>query len=96
MPTKLACRFCTHPVSSHNRMRGCVHCTCLATPGEANPRTEAEVMREALPAPVARIAAERIAPVIQTIVDVHGIEKTIDVFLAELRRALLLQFQERD
>ena len=42
----LACRFCGHGLSLHNLSIGCGCCTCMATPGEGNPRTEKELNAE--------------------------------------------------
>ncbi len=47
---RFACRFCRHSVRSHNRIRGCASCWCAATPGEAGPRTDAEMDAPVLPA----------------------------------------------
>lgn len=41
-----ACRLCRHPVRIHNRIIGCQTCTCMATQGEASPRTDAELAIE--------------------------------------------------
>lgn len=38
-----ACRFCRHDQYTHNLIQGCTSCDCLATPGEAAPRTDAEL-----------------------------------------------------
>lgn len=40
---RLACRWCKHAVADHNRSVGCEACTCMATPGEATPRTSIEL-----------------------------------------------------
>lgn len=41
----LACRFCRHELGEHDSKVGCNSCTCMATSGEANPQTLAEVDR---------------------------------------------------
>ncbi|MER7331742.1 MULTISPECIES: hypothetical protein [unclassified Micromonospora] len=46
---KWACRFCRHDQYTHNLIQGCVSCDCLATPGEAAPRTDAELDAPILP-----------------------------------------------
>lgn len=47
--SELACRMCWHGVSTHNLIVGCQHCTCLATPGEANPRVPRDLDRHPIP-----------------------------------------------
>lgn len=45
---RLPCRHCQHAVTDHDRQIGCVWCSCMATPGEANPRTTPEAQRTIL------------------------------------------------
>ncbi len=45
-----ACRFCRHDQYTHNLIQGCISCDCLATPGEAAARTDAEMDAPILPA----------------------------------------------
>lgn len=40
---RFACRYCRHDVSHHNLEVGCPYCTCMGTPGEVQPRTDAEL-----------------------------------------------------
>ena len=40
---KFACRYCRHDVAHHNLEIGCPDCTCMGTPGEVQPRTDAEL-----------------------------------------------------
>lgn len=42
MADQRACRLCRHRVWDHNILIGCEFCSCLATRGEASPRTENE------------------------------------------------------
>lgn len=50
----LACRFCRHKYSEHRLDVGCPHCSCLATRGEASPRTDAELDAKILPPTITR------------------------------------------
>lgn len=46
---KFACRYCRHDVAHHNLEVGCPDCTCMGTPGEVQPRTDAELAFEIYP-----------------------------------------------
>lgn len=42
MPAPSACRHCGHDTYLHNNQRGCPHCQCAATRGEAHPVTDTQ------------------------------------------------------
>ena len=46
---RYACRFCRHDQWKHNLIEGCPFCQCMATPGEAEARTDAEMGYHILP-----------------------------------------------
>ena len=47
---RYACRLCRHDQWEHDRIVGCPHCPCVATPGEAGARTDRELDFAILPA----------------------------------------------
>lgn len=57
----VACRFCQHATADHSEIVGCTSagCTCMATAGEATPRTADEWDRE----PLTRVAVSPALPV---------------------------------
>lgn len=46
---RYACRFCQHDQYEHNLDVGCPFCRCMATPGEADARTDVEMGLTILP-----------------------------------------------